>query len=109
MLSHPIRLRCVLMLLDQPELCVCDLTAVIGVPQPSVSRHLGQLRAAGLVADRREGQWIHYRLDGELPEWVMSVLEATAKAVLDTAPYQGDREAVAAMAMVAHGDTRRCR
>ena len=107
MLSHPIRLRCLLMLLDKPELCVCDLTAVIGVPQPSVSRHLGQLRAAGLVADRRAGQWIHYRVDGELPEWVMTVLEATAQAVLDTAPYPGDREAVAAM--VAQGDTRRCR
>ena len=106
LLSHEIRLRCVLMLLDQPELCVCDLTAVIGAPQPSVSRHLGQLRTAGLVADRRQGQWIYYRLEGGLPQWVMTVLEATAQAVLDTAPYTGDREAVATFA---HGDTRRCR
>ncbi len=107
MLSHPVRLRCVLMPLDQPEQCVFDLTAVIGAPRPSVSRHPGQLRAAGLVADLREGRWIHYRPDGGLPEWVMSVLEATAQAVLDTAPYQGDREA--GVAMVAHGDIRRCR
>lgn len=95
------------MLLDRPELCVCDITAVIGAPQPSVSRHLGQLRMAGLVADRREGQWIHYRLVDELPEWVMVVVEATAGAVADTTPYEDDRAAVAAM--TANGDTGRCR
>ena len=107
LLSHEIRLRCVLMLLDRPELCVCDLTTAIGAPQPSVSRHLGQLRAAGLVADRRDGQWIHYRLDSDLPEWVMTVVKEAARAVIDTPPYRDDRDAVAEMA--ADDDTRRCR
>ena len=107
LLSHEIRLRCVLMLLDRPELCVCDLTTVIGAPQPSVSRHLGQLRAAGLVADRREGQWIHYRLDSDLPEWVMAVVAEAARAVVDAAPYRDDRETLAVIA--ADDDMRRCR
>ena len=107
LLSHEIRLRCVLMLLDHEELCVCDLTEVTGVPQPSVSRHLGQLRSAGLVVDRRQGQWIYYRLGSDLPGWVMTLLQATAHAVRDTLPYRGDREIVAAMA--ARGETGRCR
>ena len=59
--SDPTRLR-VLHLLRGGELCVCDLVAVLGAPQPTVSRHLAYLRRAGLVMARREGQWGYYRL-----------------------------------------------
>jgi ArsR family transcriptional regulator len=55
------RLR-ILCLLRQGELCVCDLVAVLKVPQPKASRHLAYLRKAGLVLTRKEGQWIYYRL-----------------------------------------------
>ena len=44
------------------EVCVCDLVGVLGVPQPTASRHLAHLRAAGLVAARKDGAWCHYRL-----------------------------------------------
>ena len=56
------RLRILHLLARERELCVCDLTAVLRAPQPKVSRHLAYLRAAGLVADRKEGRWIHYSL-----------------------------------------------
>ncbi len=59
--ADPTRLR-ILALLIGDELCVCDLVAVLGVPQPTASRHLAYLRKAGLVAARRDGQWIYYRL-----------------------------------------------
>ena len=55
------RLR-ILSLLRDGELCVGDLVAVLQVPQPKVSRHLAQLRRAGLVETRRTGLWIHYSL-----------------------------------------------
>ena len=55
------RLR-ILSLLSRGELCVCDLRAVLGAPQPKVSRHLAFLRSAGLVVVRREGKWRHYAL-----------------------------------------------
>jgi ArsR family transcriptional regulator len=55
------RLR-ILHLLSKGELCVCDLMSVLGAPQSKVSRHLGYLKRAGLVLDRREGQWRHYSL-----------------------------------------------
>ncbi len=55
------RLR-ILMLLLQQELCVCDILAVLRLPQSTVSRQLGILKSAGLVSDRRAGRWVHYRM-----------------------------------------------
>jgi len=60
-LSDPVRLRIVALLLER-ELCVCDLMAVLKLPQSTVSRHMLRLKAAGLVADRRAGKWVHYCL-----------------------------------------------
>ena len=60
-LSDPVRLRIVALLLER-ELCVCDLMAVLKLPQSTVSRHMIRLKAAGLVADRRAGKWVHYQL-----------------------------------------------
>lgn len=105
-LSHESRLRCVLLLFARGELCVCDLTQVIGEAQPNVSRHLGQLRALGLVTDRREGQWIHYRLNPLLPGWVARVIEASADAVRTQPPFAHDRRAAERLTGAA-GD--RCR
>jgi ArsR family transcriptional regulator len=61
-LSDGIRLR-VLKLLEGGELCVCDLTAALGMSQPKVSFHLAALKESGLIKDRKEGRWTHYRLD----------------------------------------------
>jgi len=59
--SDPTRLR-ILSLLRVKEMCVGDLLEVLGVPQPTASRHLAYLRRAGLVSTRREGTWVHYAL-----------------------------------------------
>jgi ArsR family transcriptional regulator len=60
-LSDSTRLR-ILNVLRDGELCVGDVVRVLGVPQPTASRHLAQLREAGLVATRRRGLWCFYRL-----------------------------------------------
>jgi ArsR family transcriptional regulator len=49
-------------LLTHGELCVCHVEAALGQSQPSVSRHLAILRAAGVVESRRDGNWVYYRL-----------------------------------------------
>jgi ArsR family transcriptional regulator len=59
-LSDPTRLR-LLNLLAAGETCVCELTDTLRVVQPKVSRHLAQLKRAGLVEARHEGKWMHYR------------------------------------------------
>lgn len=59
--SDRTRLR-ILNVLRDGELCVGDLVAVLGIPQPTASRHLAQLRESGLVETRRQGLWCFYRL-----------------------------------------------
>ncbi len=56
------RLRILHLLRVAGEVCVCDLQAVLGVPQPKVSRHLAYLRRAGMVTARKEGLWSYYAL-----------------------------------------------
>jgi ArsR family transcriptional regulator len=59
--ADPNRIR-ILKMLQQKKMCVCELAAVLGITQPSVSRHLSMMRDAGLVRDERNCQWIDYEL-----------------------------------------------
>ncbi len=49
---------------------MCELMTALDLPQPKISRHLGQLRKAGLLLDRRQGQWVFYRLHPLLNDWM---------------------------------------
>ena len=60
-LADQTRLR-ILALLARGEICVCDIHGTLRIPQPRASRHLAYLRKAGLVCDRKDGLWVHYRL-----------------------------------------------
>ena len=59
--ADPTRIR-ILSLLAAGELCVCDIVDILGLPQPTVSRHLAYLRRMGLVDATREWKFAHYRL-----------------------------------------------
>ena len=89
-LSDPTRLRCLLLLSKKTELCVCELTQVLSLPQPKISHHLAALRKAGLVSDRKEGLWIHYRINPDLPDWAARVIQTTADGIADQEPFAGD-------------------
>lgn len=60
--GDPNRMR-ILKMLQQREMCVCELTEALGIAQPSVSRHLKIMEDAELVAHRRDGPWINYQLN----------------------------------------------
>ena len=74
-LSDETRLAIVMLLRETGELCVCDICAATSESQPKISRHMAILRDAGLVLDRREGKWIHYRLSPHMPAWAAAVIE----------------------------------
>ncbi|MBK5401196.1 metalloregulator ArsR/SmtB family transcription factor [Pseudomonas sp. TH39(2020)] len=82
-LSDETRTRATLLITREGELCVCELVCALNDSQPKISRHLAQLRACGLLLDRRQGQWVYYRLNPELPKWVRSLLETTLEANAD--------------------------
>jgi len=79
-LSDDTRLRILLLTLRHTELCVCELTAALDMIQPKISRHLAQLRNTELLVDERRGQWVYYRINPNLPNWVTEVLNNTNKA-----------------------------
>ncbi|AGA90652.1 putative transcriptional regulator [Thioflavicoccus mobilis 8321] len=96
-LAHDTRLRCLMLLMQNDELCVCELTYALGASQPHVSRHLAQLREMGLVADRRSGLWVHYRIHPGLPEWAQAVLRETVAGLRREAPFSEDHRVLAGM------------
>jgi ArsR family transcriptional regulator len=61
-LADETRLKILWLLMDQEELCVCDIMRTLGITQSKASRHLRYLFNAGLVTDRREGVWMNYGL-----------------------------------------------
>ncbi|WP_268800467.1 metalloregulator ArsR/SmtB family transcription factor [Pseudomonas huanghezhanensis] len=79
-LSDETRLRTMLLMSAHDELCVCELMCALTDSQPKISRHLAQLRECGLLADRRQGQWVYYRLHPQLPQWARDVLSVTLDA-----------------------------
>ncbi|MGN7614434.1 metalloregulator ArsR/SmtB family transcription factor, partial [Magnetococcales bacterium HHB-1] len=80
-LSDGTRLRIIVLLFQEEELCVCELVHALEAPQPAISRNLGKLRKEGLLQSRRRGVWIHYRLDENLPSWIMALLNNLLEGV----------------------------
>lgn len=78
-LSDETRLRTLLLIRQNGELCVCELVEALELSQPKISRHLATLRQCGLLQDRRNGQWVFYRLHPQLPDWCLGVLAQTAE------------------------------
>ncbi len=96
-LSDATRLRCLLLLIKNEELCVCELTHALRLPQPKVSHHLAALRKAELVSDRKEGLWIYYRVNPGLPQWAVEVLHTTSNSIRDEEPFASDSIALSEM------------
>ena len=74
-LADETRLGIVLLLSELGELCVCDLCTALDQSQPKISRHLALLRESGLLLDRKQGKWVHYRLSPHIPSWAAQVIE----------------------------------
>ncbi len=80
-LSDETRLQIMTLLLEQDELCVCDFVGALGQTQSKVSRHLRYLYNSGLVRDRRQGLWMHYRISPDLTREQAIVLDSLSEAV----------------------------
>lgn len=91
-LSDDTRLRCVTLLQKEGKLCVCELTVALGLSQPKISRHLAYLRQCGLLLDSREGQWVYYQINSNLPDWTNSLLTNALLAVESTPVFKIDKQ-----------------
>lgn len=98
-LADQTRLR-ILALLASGEVCVCKIHGALGVPQPTASRHLAYLRKSGLVATRRDGLWIHYRLAMPADPAMASLLRAAVEAVGNTRSLGTDRKRLSGLTSI---------
>jgi len=96
-LADGTRLR-ILGLLQSGEICVCDIHGSLGLPQPTVSRHLAYLRKAGLVQGRKQGLWVHYRLAPLSDPVMQTVVEAVNHALGHVDARARDRRRLLKMA-----------
>jgi ArsR family transcriptional regulator len=89
-LADPTRLR-LLNLIGGREVCVCYFVEILRLGQPKISRHLAYLRKAGIVAARREGKWMHYRMVPQADEAAASILAAVLASLESNRQMQADR------------------
>jgi ArsR family transcriptional regulator len=95
-LSDPIRLRIILLLQAEGELCVCDLMAVLKLPQSTVSRHLAYLKRSCWVDIRRQGLWMYYKLSQESCDICKELLNTLKQHASNLPEATSDRETLVA-------------
>ena len=88
-LADRTRLRLLNLIADK-EICVCYFVEILRTSQPKISRHLAYLRKAGIVASRREGKWMHYRLTIPKDEVTARILRETLKHLREKPEMQRD-------------------
>jgi len=95
--AHPARLRILAMLRDG-DLCVCQVTAILGLAASTVSGHLADLRRSGVLTERKEGRWVHYELTSQPP--LARLIDDLLAAVEDDPQISDDRQLVQALRQV---------
>lgn len=88
-LADTTRLRLLNLIADR-EICVCYFVEILKTSQPKISRHLAYLRKAGIVAARREGKWMHYRLTMPKDEVASRILRETLRHLQERPEMKGD-------------------
>lgn len=96
--ADPTRLRILHLLLEEKELCVCDVCAVLGEIQPKVSRHLATLRRAGLVEVRRDGKWKYYAVRQAPSPLHRTLLRCVRACLADLPELRADRARLRSLA-----------
>jgi len=93
-LADPTRLR-LLNLMRGQEVCVCYFVEILAQPQPKISRHLAYLRKVGVVAARREGKWMHYRIIPPPHAGAAKLLRQTLLSLAEVKSMQADHARLA--------------
>ncbi|MEW6290145.1 MAG: metalloregulator ArsR/SmtB family transcription factor [Thermodesulfobacteriota bacterium] len=94
-LSEEVRLR-ILGLLMHGELCVCDLMAVLDLPQSTISRHLSYLANTGWLAGERRGVWMYYRFIDDGGDLQQDLVEVLSKRLAEITEVTRDQQRLAA-------------
>ncbi len=101
-LADRTRLR-LLNLMRGGEVCVCFFAEALGTNNPKISRHLAYLKRASLVASRRDGKWMHYRISEPIDPDAKAVFDSTMKLLENDPVMNEDREKLKAVCCAPSG------
>ncbi|WNC74080.1 metalloregulator ArsR/SmtB family transcription factor [Thalassotalea psychrophila] len=79
-LADDTRTKSLMLIHLEEELCVCELMVALEDSQPKISRHLAQLKKSGVLVDRKQSQWVYYRINPNLAEWAKKIIADTSSA-----------------------------
>lgn len=96
-LSDETRRRLLALLVNDDELCVCELCYALDMSQPKVSRHLAVMREDGVLTVRRDGLWVYYRIHPLLPAWAYRILDQMVQGCGNLVLFQNDRKRLGEM------------
>ncbi len=96
-LSDETRLRCLVLILNHQEICVCELIYALELPQPTISRHLSILKWHKLVQQRRMGQWMLYSIHPDLSAYQRDILARLLKQAETESLFIADERTLSTM------------
>lgn len=97
LLSDETRLRCLVLLHKEGELCVCEISEILESIQPKISRHLALMRNSKLISFERRGQWVYYSLNQSLPVWAKKIIQSIFENLLNIEPYHSDLKRICSL------------
>ncbi|BAS68364.1 ArsR/SmtB family transcription factor [Bathymodiolus septemdierum thioautotrophic gill symbiont] len=96
-LSDETRLRCLTLICEQKELCVCEIEYALNLPQSKISRHLNILKLNGLIRKRRCGKWVLYSIHPDLVDFQKSIIKFTTTEAHTKSLFQQDSKQLKVM------------
>ncbi|MEM7363359.1 MAG: metalloregulator ArsR/SmtB family transcription factor [Pseudomonadota bacterium] len=90
-LSNEVRLRCLHLVAEAEELCVCEAVSAMQISQPAASKALASLKEAGLLSVRRDANWTYYSLSNDIPQATRQIVTAALTGVHDDPACITDR------------------
>jgi len=91
-LADETRLRCLALIYENNELCVCELIHALDLPQSKISRHLSLIKLNKLIVDRRDRQWVLYSRSPDVSKFKENIIKKTIKELIDVSPFKEDRD-----------------
>ena len=89
-LSDEGRLRIIALLDSRQDICVCEITAIIGLSQPTISSHLKLLESAGLIKHKKDGLWVNYSICSEVDPDIRILLDGIITAIRKSKTIKDD-------------------
>ncbi|HIP94013.1 MAG TPA: metalloregulator ArsR/SmtB family transcription factor [Leucothrix sp.] len=96
-LADETRLRCIALIFEQQQICVCELIHALDLPQSKISRHLSIIKLNGVITQRREGQWVLYSINSKLSSIKRNMIEMYVTELKNTSPFKDDKNSLLAM------------